>query len=81
MSLPNWLTKPTIRSCETLSFVIRISAMKPTMTVVKSPRTDPKPDEKPLSLEEMLALIDTKGTVQERENVVIENLRRQGLIK
>lgn len=55
--------------------------MKAKMTVVKSPRTEPKPDEKPLSLEEMLALIKTKGTVPERENVVIENLRRQGLIK
>lgn len=55
--------------------------MKTKMTVVKSPRTDPKSAEEPLPLAEMLALIKTEGTVRGRESVVIENLRRQGLIK
>lgn len=59
--------------------------METKMTVVKSPRLDQeeaeKNGEKPLPLNELLALIKTKGTVQEREQVVIENLRRQGLIK
>jgi hypothetical protein len=61
--------------------------MKAKMTVVKSPRLDAEEakengkTEAPLPLNELLDLINRKGTVQEREQVVIENLRRQGLIK
>ncbi len=57
----------------------------PQMTVVKSPEEAPKTEETkaeaPLSHEELLALVRTKGTVMEREQAVIENLRRQGLVK
>ena len=65
----------------------------PQMTVVKSPEDAPKADpqnrpggaprskETPLSHEELLALVRSKGTVMEREQAVIENLRRQGLIE
>ncbi len=35
--------------------------------------------EKPLSHEELIAQISTKGTVFEREMCVIENLRRMGI--
>ena len=35
---------------------------------------------KPLSHSELLAEISTKGTIMEREQVVIENLKRQGLL-
>lgn len=62
--------------------------MKATMTVVKSPRLD---DEeaiargeesfKPMPLEDLMALIATKPTTKECEEVVLENLRRQGLYK
>ena len=52
----------------------------PQMTVVKSPEETPKA-EAPPSHEELLALVRSKGTVMEREQAVIENLRRQGLIE
>ena len=61
--------------------------MKPKMTVVKSPRLDDeaKKDKKgaPLTLTETLALLDpnSRANIQARENIVIENLRRKGLIK
>jgi len=35
--------------------------------------------EQPLSHEELMAQISTKGTVFEREQCVVENLRRMGL--
>lgn len=35
--------------------------------------------QKPLSHEELMAKLGTLGTVQEREQAVIENLRRKGL--
>ena len=35
---------------------------------------------KPLSHEELMAKLSTLGTVQEREQAVVENLRRKGLV-
>lgn len=35
-------------------------------------------DQKPLSHEELMAKLDTLGTVHEREQAVVENLRRKG---
>lgn len=61
--------------------------MKPQMTVVKSPRLDAEEaaaktrSEAPLSMLELMALVGTKGTVHEREQIIIENLKRQGLYK
>lgn len=55
----------------------------PQMTVVKSPETPKEGEAKteaPLSHEELMAALRTKGTVMEREQAVIENLRRQGLV-
>lgn len=53
--------------------------METKMTVVKSPRLDQeeaeKNGEKPLPLNELLALIKTKGTVQEREQVASRGMR------
>ncbi len=34
--------------------------------------------ERPLNTEELLAKLDTLGTVQDKERFVIENLRRKG---
>ena len=36
--------------------------------------------EEPLTQEELLAQISTKGTVASREQCVIDNLRRKGLV-
>lgn len=61
--------------------------MKPQMTVVKSPRLDAEEADakaasgSPLSMLELMALLETKGTVHEREQVIIENLKRKGLYK
>lgn len=52
----------------------------PQMTVVKSPEEATK-TEAPLSHDELMAVLRTKGTVQSREDAVIENLRRKGLVK
>lgn len=42
---------------------------------------DIKNDEKkPLSNEELMSKLSTLGTVQEREQAVVENLRRKGLV-
>lgn len=57
------------------------------LRVTKSPRDNDNggsnnasgEKEKPLSHEELLAQIRTKGTVYERELCVVENLRRMGL--
>lgn len=35
-------------------------------------------DKKPLSHDELMAKLSTLGTVQEREQAVVENLRRKG---
>lgn len=35
---------------------------------------------KPLSHEELMAKLSTLGTVHEREQAVVENLRRKGLV-
>jgi len=58
--------------------------MKPKMKVIKSPRLDAEEasaggETSSLSLEELLALVKTKGTIQEREQVVIDNLKSKGL--
>lgn len=37
-------------------------------------------DKKPLSHEELMSKLSTLGTVQEREQAVVENLRRKGLV-
>lgn len=34
--------------------------------------------QKPMSFDELIKTIDSKTTVQEREQVVVDNLRRQG---
>lgn len=59
--------------------------MKAQMKVVKSPRLDAEEaaakgeSGSPLSMEELMALLKTKAAVHEREQAVIENLKRQGL--
>ena len=53
------------------------------LKIVKSSNDDSdknKPKERPLSFDELMAQISTKGTVQEREQCVVDNLRRKGLI-
>ncbi len=58
---------------------------KPQMTVIKSPRLDAQEagykaaDGTPLSIPELMALLQTKGTMEERERTVIQNLIRKGL--
>ena len=47
------------------------------LRVTKSPN-DGIEKEKPLSQEELIAQINTKGTVYEREQCVVENLRKKG---
>lgn len=37
-------------------------------------------DKKPLSHKELMAKLSTLGTVQEREQAVIENLKRKGFV-
>lgn len=55
------------------------------LRVTKSPNDDIQDEqssgkkEKPLSHQELMAQIATKGTVYERERCVVENLRRMGL--
>jgi hypothetical protein len=56
------------------------------LRVTKSPNDNLPEEEKssgqkerPLSHEELMAQISTKGTVFEREMCVVENLRRMGL--
>jgi len=36
--------------------------------------------ERPLNTEELLAKLDTLGSVQEKERLVVENLKRKGLL-
>jgi len=51
------------------------------LKIVHNTNDDKKSDgKKPLSHEELLAEIGTKGTVMEREQVVIENLKRKGFL-
>ena len=53
------------------------------LKIVKSSNDDSdknKSKERPLNFDELMAEIETKGTVQEREQCVVDNLRRKGLI-
>jgi hypothetical protein len=51
------------------------------LKIVHNANDDKKSDgKKPLSHEELLAEIGTKGTVMEREQVVVENLKRKGFL-
>ncbi len=48
--------------------------------VHKSEEEKNRDGKKPLSFDELIAEIGTKGTIMEREQVVVENLRRKGLV-
>jgi len=51
----------------------------PLKIVHKSDEVKKGDGQKPLSHEELMAKLSTLGTVQEREQAVIDNLRRKGL--